>query len=151
MNPVSLQEFLTFQYGMDAAVSNLTRYMPSYKPFKSVLQHTVKKHCSCTDPLTHRSHRWTLYSLPRQLRVLLLLVSCKLHQCMCNLRVSSMSRKPRCSQLARACQFFLARCSCRCACDRVCCVDPSLTRESLFLASITSVLSLSVFPPASRR
>ena len=30
-----------------------------------------EKHCSCTDPLTHRSHRWTVHYLPAQLRVLL--------------------------------------------------------------------------------
>ena len=89
-NPVSLQEFLTFQYGVDAAVSNLTRYMPSYMPFKSVLQVHREKHSSYTHPLTHRSHRWTLYSLPPQLRVLL-------HQCKRNLRISSMLRRPRCS------------------------------------------------------
>ena len=40
-----------------------------------------QKHCSCTDPSTHRSHRWTLCSLPPQLRVLLRSVHSKLHQC----------------------------------------------------------------------
>ena len=69
--------------------------------------------------------------------MLLQSVHSKLHQCKCNLRISSVSRRPRCSDPARACQFFRARCSCRCACDRVCCVHPSLTGESLFLVAKT--------------
>ena len=62
-----------------------------------------EKHCSCTDPSTHRSHRWTLYSLPPQLRVLLQHGCSNLHQCKRNLRISSMSRRPRCSHPARTC------------------------------------------------
>ena len=135
---------------------------------------TRQKHCSCTDPLTHRSHRWNLYSLPSQLRVLIQPVYSKLHQCQRNCVFPVCHGGPRCSHPARAlpvlpCSLLVSVCVRQ---GMLFAHPVALRGNRNFLLAKTektilthwsprmisssvilqpSVLSLSVFPPALRR